>query len=153
MAESRHALYATTRWMVPLAIVLGLVGAGLSRAPLGRALFGGGALAIAALWGVSRMRRPELVVDEQGYRVEEGRREKLRVGFAEVKRVRAVPQEQAMYLDCGDPARNLLLPTRHGFGFRFARQGALYALLARSLDGKIEIAETLLPPEEKKKKK
>lgn len=153
MAEARYPLLSTARWMVPLAIVLGLVGAGMARTTAGRAILGGGALAITALWALGRARRPELVVDDTGYRVEECKHARLRVEFAEVKQVRAVPAEQAMYVDCGDPARNLLLPSRHGFGFRFARQGELYALLARHLDAKIEIADALLPPEPDAKKK
>jgi hypothetical protein len=107
-------------------------------------VLGGGSALIAALWAGARLRRPVLVVDGEGYRVEVGRRERLRVAFREVLRVRAVPSEQAMYVDCGDPARNLLLPTRHGWGFRFARQGALYVLLAKQLADRLQIADRLI---------
>ncbi len=93
------------------------------------------------------------MVDASGYRVEQGARELLRVGFDEVKRVRAVPAEQSMYVDCGEPARNLLLPPRRGYGFRFARQGDLYVILAKRLEDRLEIVESLAPPDEKKDKK
>src|SRR5207248_7741790 len=102
-------------------------------------------IAIVAMWVLTVLRRPVLVVDDEGYSVEVRGRRTLRVLFSEVQRVRAVPAELAMYLDCGDPARNLLLPTRHGFGFRFARQAALYVLLARHLQDRIEIADKLVP--------
>lgn len=136
--------------MAPAAIVVGLLGAAAAPALAGRLVFGGGALAIAALWALARRRRPTLIVGGEGYRVVEGGRERLRVGFAEVVRARAVPEQRAMYLDCGDPSRNLLVPTRHGFGFRFARQAELYVLLARRLEGRLEIVEALIPPDEKK---
>lgn len=136
--------------MIPVAIGVGLAGAATARGPVGQLVFGGGTALVAALWGLGRRRRPVLLVDDQGYRVEERGREKLRVAFREVKRVRAVPAEQAMYIDCGAPARNLLLPTRHGYGFRFARQPELYVLLAQHLGDRVEIVETLIPPESPK---
>jgi hypothetical protein len=154
--EQRFALLSTTRWMVPLALVLGLVGAAVARTLNGRLLFGGGTAIVGALWAMSRVRRPTLAVGETGYRVLERGRERLKVEFSEVKTVRAVPAQEAMYVDCGDPSRNLLLPSRHGYGFRFEKQAELYVLLAKRLDGRIEVVDALVapdPPKEKKKKK
>jgi hypothetical protein len=139
----RFPLLAATRWMAPTALSIAVL----------MALFAGGraprigysvlAVIVGGLWLLARTRRPVLLVDDDGYRVEVGGQVKLRVRFEEVTRARAVPAEQAMYLDCGDPGRNLLLPTRRGFGFRFAEQGALYVLLAKRLGDRLEIADKL----------
>ena len=155
--EHRFALLASGRWVAPAAIVVGLLGAAAAPALVGRMVLGGGGLVIALLWALGRYRRPTLVVDALGYRVVEGRRERLRVEFVEIRRARAVPAECAMYLDCGDPGRNLLVPTRHGFGFRFARQSELYVLLAKRLGATLEIVDALIvpdgKPDHKKKRK
>jgi uncharacterized membrane protein len=140
---ARYPLLSTSRWVVPLAIALGLVGAATGYAERARWALGGGAAVIAALAIAARVRRPELVVDDEGYRVEQVGRVKLSVTWSEVIRVKAVPAEQAMYVDCGDPARNLLLPPRRGWGFRFAQQAALYVQLAGHLKEKIEVVESL----------
>ena len=138
----RFALLSTWRHLPPAAIAFGVLAA-IALEGNGRWVCAGGALVIAALWFIGRAARPTLVIDDGGYRVEERGTERLRVAFADVKRARAVPAEQAMYVDCGDPARNLLLPPRRGFGFRFDRQTALYVRLAQSLSDKIEIVEKL----------
>lgn len=143
--ESRHPLQARARMVVPVAIAVGLVGGAAAEAA--RIFFLASAAAIALLWWASRLFARVLVVGEQGYRVEQRGRTVLEVRWDEVRRARAVPVEQAMYLETGDPARNLLLPTRHGYGFRFARQAELYLRIARALAGKLEIVETLVPPE------
>jgi hypothetical protein len=44
-----------------------------------------------------------------------------------VQAVRVERREHALYVDCGDPGRNLLVPPARGFGFRFAEQEALCA--------------------------
>ena len=141
----RYPLLPSTRIAVPIAIALGLAGIAFATGSTPRLVYAAGTLAVIALWLANLARRPVLVVDGEGYRVEVRRREVVRVRFDEVKRVRAVPGEQAMYLDCGDPKRNLLLPTRHGFGFRFARQATLYVTLAKRLSDRLEIADTLIP--------
>ena len=142
---ARYPLLSTSRWVVPLAIALGLVGAATAYAERARWALGGGAAVIAGLAVVARVRRPELVVDDEGYRVEQVGRVNLSVKWSEVVRARAVPAEQAMYIDCGDPARNLLLPPHRGWGFRFAHQSDLYVHLATHLQGKLEVVPTLLP--------
>ena len=143
--EQRYELLSSWRAVVPLAILAG-VGATLALVGPARWVCGGGAIVLAVLWFVGRTARPTLVVDGTGYRVEERGRERLCVSFAEVVGARAVPAEHAMYLDCGDRARNLLLPPRRGFGFRFERQSHLYVRLARALDGKLAIVERLESP-------
>jgi len=147
--EERFALLPTTRWLAPLAIALGLIGAAVADSGRARVLFGGGTAIIATLWLIGVARRPYLSIDSDGYRVVEGTKERLRVRFDEVVRARAVAVEQAMYVDCGDPARNLLLPPRRGYGFRFARQGDLYVILAKALEAKLEMVDSLEPPDKK----
>jgi hypothetical protein len=141
-AGDRYTLVSTWRFVVPLAVVLGVLGAVAGGGVL-RWVCGIGAVLIALLWLVGAMRRPELVLEAGGYRVEEGGRERLRVDFTEVRRARAVPAEHAMYVDCGDPRRNLLLPPRRGYGFRFDRQSELYVRLARALGDRVEIVDRL----------
>ncbi len=144
--EHRFALVSSVRWLVPAAIALGLLGAAAGPTARARVTFGVGSGTLALLGAIGRWRRPTLIIDEQGYRVTERGRERLSVAFAEVVRARAVPAERALYLDCGDPARNLLVPPRHGFGFRFARQAELYLLLARQLGDKLVVVAELVEP-------
>jgi hypothetical protein len=139
----RFALISTWRWVVPVAIVAGLLSAVLWQGVVPRWICGGGAVVLAILWLLER--RPVLVIDAEGYQVEERGQKRLRVPFAEVRRARAVPAEHAMYVDCGDPGRNLLLPPRRGFGFHFDRQAQLYVLLARRLEDKLQVVSSLLP--------
>jgi hypothetical protein len=143
--EARFALRARARFVVPAAIALGLVGAALASEARARLFCAVMSAAIAALWGASRLLARILAVDEQGYRVVRRARVLLSVRWDEVKRARAVPAEQALYLDTGEPARNLLLPTRHGYGFRFARQAELYTRIARALGDRLEVVPTLEP--------
>lgn len=140
--ERRYVLVSSWRWIVPLAIVLGVVGAVAGGGAL-RWVCGIGAALIALAWLAGTLRRAVLVLGDEGYRVEEGGRERLRVRFDEVRRARAVPAEHAMYVDTGDPRRNLLLPPRRGYGFRFEGQGDLYVRLARALADRLEIVERL----------
>ncbi|HEX2568667.1 MAG TPA: hypothetical protein VH877_03840 [Polyangia bacterium] len=139
----RFALLSTWRWVVPVAIGAGILAALFWQGVVPRWLCGGGAVMLAILWLLER--RPVLVVDAEGYQVEERGRSRLRVPFAEVQRARAVPAEHAMYVDCGDPGRNLLLPPRRGFGFHFERQAQLYVLLARRLEDKLQVVASLVP--------
>jgi hypothetical protein len=131
---------------LPLAVAFATAGA----------VFGGqlwlqiacGALAMAGtalgLW--QRNARPAVRVDDQGYAVLEHGREKLRVAWSEVKRVRAEAAEFACYVDCGDPERNLLVPPARGFGFRFERAKELYARIVDAVTDRVELVERLEGP-------
>jgi hypothetical protein len=150
VAAERFPLVFTQRRVLPLAVAVALGGAWLAEATWARILCVGLALAaLAAAWLQSRT-RPTLVLDEDGYAVEERGREKLRVPWSEVQRVRADPSEHALYVDCGDPARNLLVPPRRGFGFRFARAEAIYAYVLARVPERVEVVARLdaqkLPP-------
>lgn len=122
-------LLPTTRYVAWVAVVVGAAMAALS--PLAWAR-GAGALAALLLilsQLILRARRPVLLVDESGYRVEVSGRIRFSVAWTEVRRVLRDPAEEAMYLDCGDRARNLLLPPRAGFAFTFTDRERLYLLL------------------------
>jgi hypothetical protein len=132
-ATARHPLVATTAWLLPLAVAVALVGIALARAPMGRLLAAWFALLGAAAWLWQRRERPVLLVDDDGWAIEQRGREKLRVHWSEVQAVRVERREHALYVDCGDPGRNLLVPPRRGFGFRFAEQEALCARVLASV--------------------
>ena len=119
-AASRHALIVGTRWLLPVAIVLALAGAAAAHSPIARLVAGGFALLGFAAWRVQEALRPTLVVDERGYAIEQRGQEKLRVAWSEVQSVRVDRKQLALYVDCGDKARNLFVPPPRGYGFRFA---------------------------------
>lgn len=122
----RYPILFTQFGLVPVAVLLLGGWAILASSPTVRLiaaiLAGLTAVVAALLWRA----RPALVVDEAGYAVWEGGREKLRVAWHEVLRVRCDDAESACYVDCGDPPRNLLVPPKRGYGFRFAKQRELY---------------------------
>lgn len=144
LAVRRFPLLPTWRWLMPLAVMLGALGVAFAGANGPRVYFLVATALVCLLWWVQAWRRPVLIVDDGGYRVRVRGRERLRVRWSEVRSARAVPDEHAMYLDCGDPARNLLLP-QHGYGFRFARQPELYALLATRFGDRLERVAKLVP--------
>jgi hypothetical protein len=146
VAQERFPLLFTQRRVLPLAVAVALAGAWLAEGAWARAVCL--ALAVAALaaaWLQART-RPTLILDEDGYAVEERGREKLRVPWSEVKSVRADPSEHALYVDCGDPRRNLLVPPRRGFGFRFERAEALYAFVVAQVPERVEVVARLDTP-------
>lgn len=124
-----------TQWgLIPVAVVL-LAGWAIFSDRLGLRIAAGVlALVTIVVGSVLFALRPWLVVDDEGYAVWERGREKLRVAWREVVAVRADADEHACYVDCGDPTRNLLVPPRRGFGFRFERQEALYARVLAAVD-------------------
>lgn len=133
--SSRHPLVVGTRWLLPVAVALAAIGAFVAYglwARVGAALF---ALVGAAAFAWQERHRPTLVVDDAGYAVEQLGREKLRVAWSEVKTVRIDRRESALYIDCGDKARNLLVPPRRGWGFHFADAERLCARVVAALPG------------------
>lgn len=121
---------------------------------LGLGLSGGlvlPALAAATIelsaWGWLRTQARTLVLDEAGYAIEARGRERLRVGWSEVRRVLHDPGEDAVYVDCGDKARNLLIPPARGFGFHVAEAAAATArVLAAVPAERVETVERLEEP-------
>jgi hypothetical protein len=124
---ARHPLLIGTRWLVPLACSFALAGALMMPSPLARVV----AAVMFVLSGLGGWLmffvRPVLLLDDDGYAIVQRGRERLRVRWSEVLKVRVDKREHALYLDCGDKARNLFVPPRRGYGFRFADSPALCA--------------------------
>src|SRR5271156_2983697 len=95
----RFALLPTTRHLAPLAVVVGLL-LTLVVGP-GRLVFAVLTAVLAASSLYARHRRPELVMDSDGYRVEVAGTVRFRVRFSEVVRILCDRSEQALYVDCG----------------------------------------------------
>lgn len=136
--------------MLPVAIVFAIGGAGLSPGLTLRLICGAFALLAGGLMYWQRRARPAVIVDETGYAVEENGREKLRVKWTEVVKVRADAAEHACYVDCGDPSRNLLVPPERGYGFHFERADALYARILDAVTDRVELVPRLDVGREKK---
>jgi hypothetical protein len=130
---ARHPLQATTAWLLPLAVAVALIGGAVAHALAGRLIGAWFALLGVAAWLWQRRQRPVLLLDDDGWAIERRGRETLRVRWPDVQTVRLERREHALYLDCGDPGRNLLVPPRRGFGFRFADQAALCARVLASV--------------------
>ena len=122
---SRHPLLVGTRWLLPIAIVFAVAAVIAAHATPARLLAGVFALLGVVAWLWQERHRPTLVLDDAGYAIEQRGKEKLRVAWSEVQKVRLDRKEHAVYLDCGDKARNLFVPPARGYGFRFARAQAV----------------------------
>jgi hypothetical protein len=134
-SASRHPLIVGTRWLLPVAVVMALAAAGAARALPGRIIAGVFAALGVVAWLWQERHRPTLILDDAGYAIEQRGGEKLRVGWSEVQKVRLDRRESALYLDCGDKARNLFVPPRRGYGFRFADAERLCARVLLSVPG------------------
>jgi hypothetical protein len=119
-APSRHPLLVGTRWLLPIAIAFAVAAVVAAHAMPARLIAGFFALLGGVAWLWQERHRPTLVLDDAGYAIEQEGKEKLRVAWSEVQKVRIDRRENAVYLDCGDKARNLLVPPKRGYGFRFA---------------------------------
>lgn len=143
LTQERFPLIVTTRRVLPLALSFALGGAWVIPSLVARIACGVFAAFVVAVWVYQSRARPMLVLDADGYAVEEHGREKLRVGWREVVKVRADDSEQALYVDCGDPSRNLLVPPARGYGFRFERTDEIFARVLAAVPDRIEHVEKL----------
>ena len=144
MEPARYRIEFTQQKLLPLAAGFGVVGALFIHELWARIAFGVSALVVVGVTLLVRRARPQLVLDDSGYAVEELGREKLRVAWSEVVKVRADEAEHALYVDVGDPKRNLLVPPSSGYGFRFERAPELYARILQSVPAeKVERVEPL----------
>jgi hypothetical protein len=100
-------------------------------------------LATTVLKVRERVMWPCVVLDERGYAVEERGREKFRVAWSDVQRVSADAAEEALYVDCGDAAKNLLVPPGRGFGFTFERRGELFRRVIAAVPDRVLEVERL----------
>jgi hypothetical protein len=133
MASSRHPLVVGTRWLLPAAVALAVAGAVVAHQPAARIIAGFFALIGVAAWLWQERHRPTLLLDDEGYAIEQLGAEKLRVRWTEVRAARIDRRETAIYLDCGDKARNLFVPPSRGYGFRFADAAAVLARVLASV--------------------
>lgn len=141
--EARFILLPTTRYVGWVAVATGGLLAALGPSLLWQVASGGAALAVLlASWAVSR-RRPVLILDEIGYRVEVAGHERFRVQWTEVRRVLHDRSEAALYVDCGDGRRNLLVPPVAGFAFTFTDRARLVERILLRVGDKAEEVERL----------
>jgi hypothetical protein len=134
--EKFPLLYGQRR-LLWVALAFALAGAVIADRGWMRMVALGAAAATAAAAVFVRLRRPVVVLDDRGYAVTEGGREKLRVEWSEVKEVRVDPTEHAAYVDCGDPKRNLLVPPRRGYAFTFSQSDRLYQRITESVPDRL----------------
>jgi len=81
-------------------------------------------LLVVAAFLFQRQLAPEVRVGRDGYRVLIAGRERFRVAWRDVVRVRAERGEPTLYVETGEAARNLFVPPR-GYGFRFEQPDEL----------------------------
>jgi hypothetical protein len=147
MAVSRHPLVVGTRWLLPVAIGLALVGAAAAHATVARVIAGVFAVLGTMAWLWQERHRPTLVIDDAGWAIEQRGAEKLRVAWGEVQKVRVDRRESALYVETGDKARNLFIPPRRGYGFSFADAATACArvLAAVPADRVVEVERIDVP--------
>lgn len=146
MAAQRHALLSTARYLLPGAVLCGALLALLAEGRPVRLAFAAGALLLLLLALLQRWRRPVLELDDAGYRVLVAGRPRLRVAWSEVRRVRVDRAEGALYVDCGDPRRNLLLPPTRGYAFTFSDRERLFARVLEAVPpAAVDEVESLTP--------
>jgi hypothetical protein len=137
MAASRHLLVPATQLLSRVLVVIMAASAVLARLP---------ALRLAALaftfvgafgWWWQWRERRTLILDDEGWAIEGRGGERVRVAWREVVTVLYDKAEEALYLDSGERARNLLVPPRRGFGFYFEDQATLCARVLASVPPEI----------------
>jgi hypothetical protein len=143
MATARHPLVLSLRWLLPAAGVMALALGVMSRSSLGHIAGLSIAFVIMVLTIVQSRMQPVLILDDDGYAIQQGRKLLFRVAWSEVKKVRADAREQALYIDCGDPSRNLLVPPARGYGFRFANAPQIYTRVLATVGDRVEQVERL----------
>ncbi len=153
MPQAKYRLIFTQRRVLPLAVLVALGGAVVDPGAVGAR----GVRSPSLCWrwwrpGCRDAHGRRWCSTTEGYAVEEHGREKLRVPWREVVKVRADGAEQALYIDVGDPSRNLLVPPRRGYGFRFDRADELFQhVLALRAAGKSGSGGAARPKPEPKK--
>jgi hypothetical protein len=128
---------------LPVAALLALALGVVARSPLGHIAGFAIAFVVAVLAIVQSRLQPVLILDDAGYAIQRGGKILFRVAWSEVKKVRADAREQALYIDCGDPARNLLVPPARGYGFHFADASKIYARVLAAVGDRVVQVERL----------
>ena len=140
---ARHALIFPLERLLPVASAIGLLLAALANRPALRVLYAVPALFFLGAWLVKRRARGAVIVDDAGYTLERIGRPAVRVPFSAIKKVLVDESEQALFCDTQDPARNLLVPPRYGYGFHFADSATLYAAIVAAVADRIELVDSL----------
>ncbi len=142
-SPQRFALLSSTRYLLWLALACAALLGAFATLPWLRlsALVAAGVL--IGLSALSLRYRPTLVVDDEGYAVESAGRRRFSVAWSAVQHVRHDPAEQALYIDCGVPAHNLLLPPQAGYAFGFEQRDVLYQRLLSYVGERAEIVARL----------
>ena len=141
--EQRFALLPTTRYVSWVAVALGALGVLLWQPVWARLGMAAVTLLVLGMTLALRLRRPQLVLTADGYRVEVRGRPRFAVAWSEVRKVLVDRSEGALYVDCGDRARNLLLPPRRGYAFTFSRREDLFQAVLRAVPDRLEEVKTL----------
>ena len=136
--EQRFRLLPTTRFVLPVAVLLGALVAALGTVTWMRVSSAAFAVVLVLLERATARRRPVLVLSADGYRVEAGGKTRFFVPWSSVQRVLCDASEQALYAECGDRAKNLLLPPVNGFAFTFENRAALYQAVRRAVPDRIQ---------------
>jgi hypothetical protein len=129
--------------MLPLAAIVAALLGTLAHSAFGRIAGLALAFVLAFIALLQARLQPVLVLDDEGYSIEQGGKLRFTVSWREVKAVRAEPRERALYIDCGDPARNLLVPPARGYGFRFADTQVLYQRVLAAVGDRVQQVERL----------
>ena len=145
-SPQRYALLSANRYLLPIALLC--AGALIALAgPLWlRVSAAAAAVLLLGLQAWARQRRPVLVLDDAGYAVEVAGVQRFFVPWTAVTRVLHDPSEQALYLDCGEPGHNLLLPPRAGFAFTFTDRQDLYQRLLTQVGERAQLVTRLDQP-------
>lgn len=136
--EQRFRLLPTTRFVLPVAVLLGALVAALGTATWMRVSSAVAVVVLVLLDRATARRRPVLVLSADGYRVEAGGKTRFFVPWSSVQRVLCDASEQALYVECGDRAKNLLLPPASGFAFTFERRAALYEAVRSAVPDRLQ---------------
>lgn len=145
-SPQRYALLSANRSLLPIALLCAGALIALSGALWLRLSAAAAAVLLVGLQAWARRRRPVLVLDDSGYAVEVAGSRRFFVPWTAVTRVLHDPSEQALYLDCGEPGHNLLLPPRAGFAFTFTDRQDLYQRLLSQVGERAQLVERLDQP-------
>jgi hypothetical protein len=142
-AAQRHPMIMTLRWLMPAAAVMSAALGVMAHSKIGHVGGFSFAFMLAFIAILQSRMKPVLVLDDDGYAIEQGGRRRFAVPWRDVKVVRAVFDEGALYIDCGDPARNIFVPPGRGYGFRFINVGAMFKRIQSAVGDRLVRVDTV----------
>ncbi len=128
MTEQFHMLHGARR-VLWVAFALALSGVVFATEPYIRVLFSGVTIAVALAATYVRLLRPTLTLSEAGYHVTVRGHRILSVSWSEVQRIQIDVEDESAYVDCGDRARNLVVPPKYGSPFTYTNRARLYEIV------------------------